>query len=225
MSEVKDDTESVQVELMTAIEEATERRRIVTSHDGWSTDEETGEIVGYEHLPQRFEIKDEESADWVLELRSRLEGEVVGLEARRDALVRQVNAMIGERHRQLAWWDWRFRPGLIEFARKCLKGATVRTKKFAWGQVAFRKSQGTREIIDQNAAIGYVQGIAPELVKIKVSVDIKAVLKARELWAEAAGETGGEPERLAFLVESGPGENITISTGIGIDKPNQKGIS
>jgi len=179
--------------------------------EGWIYRVDTGEIVGHSGASELFDVQDHESADWVLELRSQLEGEITGLAARKRALVAQLDAQINAATRRLAWWDWRFSPSLIAFARSQLKGKS-KTVQFNWGKVAFRSTPGSTQIIDDAAALAFVETWAPDQVKVVKSVGIKAVQAAQEIATQATGETD-TPE---FIVCSPPGENVTISTGIDV---------
>jgi hypothetical protein len=195
-------------------------RRTDVDTDGWVFDLETGEVLGLIDADERFEVDSVERAEWVLEIRSKIEGELVALDVREAALLRQLRTLRAARLRRLAWWDYRFAPSLIAFARSLLAGKE-RTAQFAWGRVSFRSTRGTTRILDMDAAIDWMKAWNPAKVKIRESVTVKDVLATRRAVAEEYGET---PEHLGFLASSGPGENVTVSTGIKIEaKPDHTG--
>jgi len=177
--------------------------------DGWLYDPETGEVVGRADVPEAFVVDTQEKAEWVLELRSRIEGDLAGVEARLRAVTQQLEAIRRRHVRRLAWWDWKFSSSLIGFARSCLTGK-ARTARFGWGSVSFRRTPGTTQICDNAAAVEFVRTWRPELVRVVESVTVKAVAEAKET---ALRETG-EDEPLAFVVRSEPGESVSIVTGI-----------
>jgi len=170
-----------------------------------------GEIIG--HVNDRegpFQVTDRESAEWALELRSKVEGDHAAITARQRAVNEQFESQKAAVTRRLAWWDWRFRAPLVAFAKTLLKGKS-RTAVLDWGRVSFRTTPGSSTVIDDAAALAYVKLWSPASVKVVESVGVKAVLAAKAA-AEAAT---GEPEGvLPFLATSEPGENVEVSTGI-----------
>lgn len=185
-------------------------RRTDVDPDGWVFDIETGEVVGRIDADERFEVDSIERAEWTLCLRSQLEAELVALDIREAALLRQLRTLRAAKLRRLAWWDYRFAPSLIAFARGLLAGKG-RTAQFAWGRVSFRSTRGMTRILDMSEAVSWMRTWAPEKVKVKESVTVKDVLATRRAVAEEYGE---RPEHLGFLASSGPGESVKVSTGI-----------
>ncbi len=195
------------------IELATTDPQTSIDGEGYIYDIATGEVLGRIDLVDRWEVDSAEAAEWALELRSKIEGHLAGIDARRRALVAQLDALRREQERRLNWWDVRFRSSLVEFARSQLTGK-ARTARFAWGSVAFRKRQGTNEIVDMAAAVEWAKEWAPEAVKVSERVGVKDVLAAREL----ALRLSVEPVALPFLVSTGPSETAEIDTGVGAAK-------
>jgi hypothetical protein len=183
-----------------------------TDADGFAFDVETGEVLGHAEVVAAFVIDNDHAADWALRLRSQIEGDLAGIEARKRALVRQLDVLHRAKQRRLAWWDWRFGAGLALFARGLLAGK-ARTAHFTWGSVSFRRTAGRRQILDMDAAVAYVEAWAPGKVKVERTVAIKDLLAAMRAEALATGEP---VERPGFLAESGPEESVRISCGIGI---------
>lgn len=187
--------------------------QLVQTEDGFLVDEATGQIHGHiddrnPHLP--FVIDSEEKANWVLKLKSDIEGRIAGLQAQKAALVAQMDAVISRQTRKVAFWDYRFSTDLVRFSRTQLHGKS-KTAQYAWGSVAFRNTQGTMVIVTPEEALEYVETFAPELVQVKKSVGVKAVLGAV---AKASEQLGEKQEIPGFMKSTGPQENITISTGI-----------
>jgi hypothetical protein len=200
-------------DMIALIESAPVQREVDVDSDGWLFDVVTGEIVGRVELDERFKVETIEAAEWALELRSRIEGDVAGIDERIRAVTAQLRLLRGERLRRLSWWDWRIAPGLILFARELLRGKKTRTARFGWGQVSFRSTKGNHAILDMEAAVAYVRSWAPGRVKVRTeeSVGIRDVLEVRDMVTRM---TGDEPEHLPWLAASGPAENVVISTGI-----------
>lgn len=169
--------------------------------EGWLYDVETGEVLGLSELPDDFEVNCHQAADRALEIRSRIEAQVVAVKARRDALNRQLDALERAQESRLKWWDWRFGQQLAAFARSLLSGKS-KTARFTWGSVAFRATKGTNRITDMDAAVEWVRRRDPEMVKVVETTTVTAVLALSQ----------GKP--LPFLESTGPGEAVTISTGI-----------
>jgi hypothetical protein len=90
-------------------------RRTDVDPDGWVFDLDSGEVLGRIDADERFEVDSVERAERVLEIRSKIEGELVALDVREAALLRQLRALRAAKLRRLAWWDYRFAPSLIAF--------------------------------------------------------------------------------------------------------------
>lgn len=181
--------------------------------DGWVYDPDTGEVLGHEQIPVVFEVRSSEDADWVLELRSEIEARLIALDIRQKALVDQIQTLKREQMRRLSWWEYRFGPSLVAFARTLLAGSKKRTAQFTWGKVAFRRSPGRTSILDMDAAVEFVSAWAPEQVRVERSVTLSGVEAAVKAAARATGEM---PARLLWVAHSGPEERCTISTGVSV---------
>lgn len=202
-------------------DEAAERQ-IGQTPDGWLYDVKTGEILGVAEgvedegarlgmrgVGARFEVDSEDAANWSLMIRTEVESNLLALQARRDAVNRHIDAMIAEQRRRLSWWEYRFQPSLVAFARTLLKGK-ARTVQFTWGKVAFRKTKGSTAILDPDTALEYVETFAPSLVSRKAWVTVAAINQA----ALIAEDATGEPQVLSFVARSGESESVTVSTGL-----------
>jgi hypothetical protein len=194
-------------EIVTASE-----RQTAVDGDDWLYDTDTGEVLGHVEVTERFTVDSASAADWALELRSRIEGNIAGIDARIKALNEQLQALRKQEVRKLSWWEYRFGGSLIAFARAMLAGTKSRTARFTWGKVAFRTTPGRTQILDMTHAVQFVKTWDPDAVKVVESVTTKDV---RNALAAASAATGEDLSRsLPFLIESGPGESVTVSTGI-----------
>src|SRR4029077_9204550 len=104
-----------------------------------------------------------------------------------QAIEKQFKSRLRTQHQRLAYLDWRFGASLITWARSQLaKGS--RTWRGTYGSVKFRKTPGSRKVLDDAAAVEFVETYAPELVKVSKTVNLKAIDEARERAAQALGE-------------------------------------
>lgn len=183
--------------------------------DGFLVNPATQEVVGHESFPDGFAVRTREHADDLLEFRSAIEGRVAALQLRKAAMIEAMDARIRHEMRRLAWWEWRFRTPLLDFARTQLTGKS-KTLNLSWGRISFRKTAGTNRITDEDEAIAFVKTWLPTEVKVVPScetVSVKAVLAAKAVAEKASGETVGLP----FVASTGPGESAEIQTGIEIE--------
>lgn len=186
-------------------------RETGTTEDGFIFDLLTGEVLGRTDAEERFEVRSLDAAEWVLELRSQIEGRMHGLAARKAAVVAMIDLLIAGERRKLSWWETRLSPSLVEFAREQLGTGKSRTWRCAWGQVAFRKTKGSNAIINDEQAMAFVELWAPELVKVVRSVNVTSVKGALEAAKAACPD---EDIETPFLASTGETESVTVSTGI-----------
>ena len=184
----------------------------VPDEDGYLVCLVDGEVLGRVGLDEHFTIDTEAKADWALELRSEIEGELAGIDARIKAVTEQLSRLRKQKLARLSFWDFKFRSQIIGFARTWLENRKERTMQLTWGKVAFRKTAGRTEIMDMPKAVAFVRAWAPDAVKVVETVNQEAIKEARE--NAVAANFAGVPPDLPFLASSGPGESITISTGI-----------
>ena len=181
--------------------------------DGYLYDLVTGEVLGHAEAHELFTVDSPESADWVLMLRSQLEGEALAIDAQLEALASNLRARRRKVEQRLAWWDYRFASSLVGWAKRQLEGGKGRTLQLNWGRVKGRKTPASHRILDDSAAVAFVEGIDPSLVKVTKTVGVKAVISA----AKELGAATGEPvelNTLPWLIASPAGENWTIETRV-----------
>lgn len=201
--------------------------RLAWDDDGCLVDLDTGEVLPPEAMAELgealpegrlpdgspagtiFVVSDRDTADWALARRAEVEARLLALEARKRALVDNLDRQIRAERRRLAWWDFRFWPGVVGVARSLLKGRS-RTAAFDHGKVSFRACPARYEINDADEALAWARVYAPRAIKVKEWVTATDVVAARaELEAEA-----GERVPLAFLVEHEARESVSIKTGV-----------
>lgn len=185
-------------------------RRTAVDSEGFRYDVDSGEVLGFEGVTDAFVIDDREKAEWALRVRSEVEGQIAGVDARRRALLEGLDRQRAALVRRLSWWEWRFGGQLVAFARTLL-GGKGRTVQFDWGKVSFRRTPGASEIVDMAAAVAYVEQWAPGEVRVVKSVGVKAVEAARRAAEAATGEAEGP---LPFVAATGPGEAVAVATGV-----------
>lgn len=169
-----------------------------------------------------FRVDSVESAEWALQKRGDVEAEIVALEAQREAITRNINNLINQRRRRLAWWDWRFLDDLVTFARSQLK--KTKTAQFVHGKVSFRSSKGSRAILFDDQALAFVRRWAPDKIKVVESVNLTAIDAAIKAANEATEST--DYDAPPFVASTGPKETVTVETGLPISGPkSQKEIT
>lgn len=203
--------------------------KIAYLEDGTPYEVETGEILDPQNpdvqlamdanpppqaIADRFEVQDEDGAEWVLERLSEIDATLAALEARKAAVVRQMEAIIKEARRRRDWWHVRFAGSLIDFARSTL--GKTQTRRFTHGTISFRKAKGRREILLPDEAAAFVERWRPSLIRravlpVRLS-DIDAAIETAVLETEDEGY-----RRPAFLLIEGEKTNTKIDTGIKLE--------
>jgi hypothetical protein len=185
--------------------------RTAVDAEGYVYDVDTGEVLGRQDTPDAFTVDSTEAAEWALELRSKIEGNVAAIEARMRAITENLEAMRRAELRRLAWWEWRFGGQLIDFARRHLPGKS-KTWRCPWGRVEFRNERDSTNIADMGQALEYVRCWAPEEVRRVETVTVAGVRRA----AAVAARVTGEPEELPACVVVVPGRADVgaIKTGV-----------
>jgi hypothetical protein len=190
---------------------------VVEEPDGWLTEAGTGAVIGHAGVDDRFRVDSPEAAEWALEVRGRIEAEIVALDAQEAAIRENFRTLRGEKVRRLAWWEWRFGSQVVDFARRMLAGGKKRTWTCAWGRVSFRRTPGTAKILDgcMPEAVAFVRAWEPGRVRVVETVGVKDVEAVMEAIRAATEE---KPEKPGWLKHSGLTENVTIDTGIHLKK-------
>jgi hypothetical protein len=84
-----------------------------------------------------------------------------------------------------------------------------RTVQFEQGKVSFRSTQGRNEILDMPQAVAWMWRHKKELVRVVETVTVTDVLKVLATTNE---------DRPGWLRSTGPGESITINTGVDVQE-------
>ncbi len=202
-----------------AVKDEAERQTYV-DQDGYVVDVATGEVLGIAGAVDHFQpgtqayqwrIDSEDTAEWVLERRSKLEADIAGLEAREAAIVGNIRAQIAEKRRRLAYLDFRFRPSLIEWARNRLAGGKKKTLQLTHGRIAFRMGRESHRIIDMEAAVQWAKDWdAISAIKVVESIGVRDVQNIREMIVESMGVAEPTP----WMVTEPAEESVRIETGI-----------
>jgi hypothetical protein len=159
----------------------------VLTLDGYIVDSESGEVVGVFPAPgevevpagaTRFEVADQEGAEWVLKRLAEAESGLAAVEARRAALNANLDAMAAEHRARIKFLEWRFGPELGAWAARAAAPGK-KSVTTAWGRVGFRRAGGRIVPRDPEAALAWAREHAPEAVKVAESL-LVSKLKGRE---------------------------------------------
>ena len=183
---------------------------------------DTGEIVSKEELEKwgievpnlPFSIHDDDSAEWALEKLAKYDAAHAALEARLDALSRNLKSMMADIDARRAWWRTRFAPQLESYAAAKISDAKAaglkptKTVKFAWGRVSFRSTKGTNTITKERMAdaVAWMEEVDPDKVKVEKKVNVTDVL--------ATLKAEGVKIKPPWIESTGPRENCEINTGV-----------
>ena len=184
--------------------------------DGYLVDKD-GEVLGLADPAtgepmERFEVRSEEAADWVLKLFMEEEARLEAIEAKRAAILANLEGQEVAPRNRLRYLGYRFHNDLAAWARSELaaKKGKGKTVKLTHGSIAFRNSAGSAEILDHASALAFVEEWKPDEVKKSVGVgSIKAAI------AEAASQIGEAPDVSEFFRQAEPRESVVIKTGVG----------
>ena len=145
-------------------------------------DTDTGEILQTRH-PTPFVVDSIETAEWVLDRMARREAALVALEARKQALFFNFEALINTELRALDGLHRRFDAELETFAREKLAadGGRTKTIRTAFGSIRFRIVRASRKIGDMAAAVAWAKHWMPEVVRTKEDVLISDLERGGDL--------------------------------------------
>ncbi len=168
------------------VEQAIDRQTTVT-HDGYVIDLDTGEIL--DHIATQVTCEprtpwvpvDQAGAEWVLQVRLEAASTIEGLEARRTAIIANIDKQIATERRKIEWLDYRFTGPLMEIAHTLLSHSKFRSVQTPFGRFGWRK--GSQSIVvrdDQKAfAIQWAEHFAPAAVKTDKRI-LVSELKGKE---------------------------------------------
>jgi phage host-nuclease inhibitor protein Gam len=191
------------------MDQSLENKAVIVEIDGYRIDAETGEVVSIATPKPQFTVSDESAAEWVLERMSVEDAEIGALEARRAALLQNMEAMIGDRKRRLGYLHFRFDNELAEYARQHLaKGKKTWTAPF--GSVAFRTKPANVKVTDEEKALEAARTRWPEAIKTTEKFLIASLpAAAKAMLLENPDEAPGAGLEVVPEVET-----ISIKTGV-----------
>jgi hypothetical protein len=197
---------------------------VAWTESGIPYDIDTGEIVSKENLTKwgteipaiPFSVHDDSSAEWALQKLAKYDAEHASLEARLDALSRNLKSMIADVEARREWWHTRFAGELESYAAARLADLTAagkkpgKTVKFAHGRVSFRTSKGTNTISKERMpdAVAWMEAVDPTKVKVEKKVNVTDVL--------ATLKAEGVKKNPPWIESTGPKERCDITTGVEI---------
>lgn len=170
--------------------------------DGFIVSTETGEVLGMEERGQQWLPENTRDVDWILGLLADADANILAIDARKQALLTNLEAQQADYERRRKYLLWRFENAIKKVATDELVGASTRTLKLDHGQVSFRKTPGKFQILDMEAAVNWAEANKPEAVVVKRSV-LSSTISA------------DAPEVAEWLERTPPGENCAIKTGVG----------
>ena len=174
-----------------------ENHGLTMTADGELVDQ-WGEIVSPDDLPSLdlpaefaplidpFQVNSRDDANNALEIRFNLEAQNRSLDDRLKAFTANIEAQKRRIRSRLAWWDFRWSPKLVTWAKTALvnkKGipfGSGKTVALDFGRVSFRDSPETIEILDDAAALEWARKWAPERIKTKESITMTSIKEAIE---------------------------------------------
>jgi hypothetical protein len=175
--------------------------KVIVIHNGFLVDADTGEVLGLASTPERFDVTDLASAEWVLNKMSECDAEEMGIEARIKAVTENLNSDLRQTRGRREYLMGRFGEGLKAFAHFDQGLGKRRTTSTAFGKLSFRTTPESIEIVDMALAVEWAKTNAPDAVKTVESV-LKTPLKG----------IPNLPEDAFTLVPAG--ETFKVETGV-----------
>lgn len=152
-----------------------EKVRDFTIEDGFKIDEKTGEILGLVSEPGN-EIEDAKMLESIIQRFFNVESAKASLEAQRDAISANLNAMIKDQTQRLAYLEMCFFPQFGDYLRAHLKrkkdGSYARKSiPTAYGKIQLRELPGSMEVDDTAKAVAFLRRYqCEEAIKVTESV-------------------------------------------------------
>jgi hypothetical protein len=202
--------------------EVLEQQREYIIDGGFMIDPETGEILGMLDTTDRFEVKAQDDAEWVLKKMLSAEADMAAIDNMPDvikakAVLENAEKMKREQQRKLDWLHRRFDNELGEFARRQLEGQKGKTFKTIYGSISLRVKKGGLKVLDPAKALLMAKMDYPHAVKTTESFLI-SMLTDSEKETLVKGLTGTvwtdeDEARKAFTVDP-DSETVTVKTGV-----------
>ena len=175
--------------------------QVIVIHNGFLVDADTGEVLGLASTPERFDVTDLASAEWVLKKMSECDAEELGIEARIKSVTENLASDLRQAKGRREYLMGRFGEGLKAFARADQYDRKTRTTSMAFGKLSFRTMPESIEIVDMALAVEWAKANAPDAVKTVESI-LKTPLK----------DIPNLPEDAFTLIPAG--EVFKVETGV-----------
>jgi hypothetical protein len=129
---------------------------------------ETGEYAGPVDGWLGEELKTEDDVLLALQRLLKYETELKAEQLAMQSVVDRYKAMVKDKERKVQWLQARYGAQIADFAKTQLTGK-AKTWKCPWGQVAFRTSQPTFSILDDEKAV-YVIPLSLDAIKTEYKI-------------------------------------------------------
>lgn len=193
---------------------------IVVEH-GLRIDANTGEVLGEADRSDEWVPKTREEVERVLDKIGACDAELVAIEARRRALLANLDSQANDIARRREYYVMRYEGALRSFADSALKmtGGKTRTVKLDTGRLSFRTIPASLNIARERKvdAIAWAKSHAPDAVRVIEDVlitELKATVFAQQ------GESAGMETLMAqpWIEYRPPMDSFVIDTGIAKSK-------
>jgi hypothetical protein len=144
---------------------------------------------------------DMSGVEWFAEKVFEHEMEIRAIEARRRALVKNLDDMAAEHRRAIDTLMHVYGSAVQRVVRQEVQGKKVKHVKTPYGRLGFRKAPSTIVLeVPEEDAVKWAEAVAPEIVKKRVNkTDLKAVgcpyvreVEGEEVFYVQVAETGGD---------------------------------
>lgn len=151
------------------------------------------QVVHDEPEKQRFEVKDLDTANWAVGKMLSAETRIQQYKALADDYKRKIDSWLEKATKDdkatIEFFESEIRP----FVEREIAGTKKQSMKLLGATVGFRKTPPSVKVEDEDAAVAYCETFAPELVRVKKSIDktgVKKRLEAGEVFEGVEIEAG-----------------------------------
>jgi phage host-nuclease inhibitor protein Gam len=138
------------------------------------------DIIEILHDPEvkRFEVKDLDTANWAIGKMLKAHDRIIVREAQAQAYKHRIDEWMREANKEDAQTLEFFESELRPFVQSELVGSKKKSVKLLYGTAGFRTPPDHVDIEDEEAALDYCRKFAPELIRVKETID-KAEIRKR----------------------------------------------
>jgi hypothetical protein len=200
--------------------------------DGEWVDRDTGEVFEMAPIAGRagkFAVVDQESADWVISRIAKRQGDLAGIAARREGLLRQLQREEDQAENGIRSLVYLYGRQIAAFAVAELDGQKRRSVDLDHGRLMDRETRGSHKIRDMGRAVELASWLRPEAVKpgkpAVPSVGVKDLLAIQAQQERLFRETQAEDALWvlntlkAILATEKPRRTVSLDTGVGGFEP------